>query len=239
MIAASVEIRLVDGFEVRGGPAVITRPAQRLLAYLALHEIRQARNHVAYTLWPDSSESRAAASLRTALWSLRSSPFELVSVNAAWLGLAPGVVVDFRAVGEATRSLVAGADTERPVRIATLAGDLLPDWYEDWLIGPRERWKELRLQALEVLARECIARRYFLGAMEAALTAASNRASPRDDSAHPGAGAPRRGQPSPRTARVPLLQPVPLEELGVGPSPDLRNLVASAGLPAQSHAKRL
>ncbi|MGH8905015.1 MAG: hypothetical protein ACRD0K_00470 [Egibacteraceae bacterium] len=33
----------------------------------------------------------------------------------------------------------------------SLAGDLLPDWYDDWVLIERERFHQLRLHALEAL----------------------------------------------------------------------------------------
>ena len=44
------EIQLVNMFEVRGGPAAVTRPAQRLLAFLAIHERRVTREYAACSL---------------------------------------------------------------------------------------------------------------------------------------------------------------------------------------------
>jgi DNA-binding SARP family transcriptional activator len=35
--------------------------------------------------------------------------------------------------------------------VASLCGDLLPDWYDDWLVIERERFRQLRLRALDAL----------------------------------------------------------------------------------------
>ena len=73
-----LEIRLLGRFEVRldGRPVALTsRPAQALLAYLALHaDAPQRRDKIAGLLWPDSTEANARRSLRQALnrsWSRR------------------------------------------------------------------------------------------------------------------------------------------------------------------------
>jgi SARP family transcriptional regulator, regulator of embCAB operon len=38
--------------------------------------------------------------------------------------------------------------------IRALSNELLPDWYEDWVLLEAENWRQLRLHALEALARE-------------------------------------------------------------------------------------
>jgi DNA-binding SARP family transcriptional activator len=38
-----------------------------------------------------------------------------------------------------------------------LSADLLPDWYDDWVLIEAEGWRQLRLHALEALAGRLIA----------------------------------------------------------------------------------
>jgi DNA-binding SARP family transcriptional activator len=66
--------------------------------------------------------------------------------------------------------------------VAALSADLLPGWYEDWVLAEIEDWRQLRLHALEVLAaRFAAAGRWG----EAAVTAgAAVRAEPLRESAH-------------------------------------------------------
>jgi len=54
-----------------------------------------------------------------------------------------------------------------------LSRDLLPDWYDEWLLADRERWNELRLHALEALARQLMEAGKWLSALQAALAAAA------------------------------------------------------------------
>jgi DNA-binding SARP family transcriptional activator len=49
--------------------------------------------------------------------------------------------------------------------------DLLPDWYEEWVVVERERYRQLRLHALEALCVELVARQRFAQAVQAALVA--------------------------------------------------------------------
>ena len=42
---------------------------------------------------------------------------------------------------------------------AAALGDLLPDWYDDWLVLERERLRELRVRALERVCERLTAHR--------------------------------------------------------------------------------
>ncbi|MDP9246942.1 MAG: bacterial transcriptional activator domain-containing protein [Candidatus Dormibacteraeota bacterium] len=66
--------------------------------------------------------------------------------------------------------------------IAALSGELLPDWYEDWVLLEAEDWRQLRLHALEVLAGLLAAAGRYGDAAAAALQAV--RADPLRESAH-------------------------------------------------------
>src|SRR5712691_4801837 len=67
--ARGVSLNLLHGFQLRGAAGVLTLPLgeQRVLAFLALHGRWLQRLFVAGSLWLESSEERANASLRTAL----------------------------------------------------------------------------------------------------------------------------------------------------------------------------
>lgn len=152
--AASVRLLLLEGFQLETdvGPVDVPVTAQRLLAFLALHQRPLRRAYVAYSLWPDSSDERAAGSLRSALWRLNRPGLEFVQPGASHLQLGPSVEVDVTGLITLALRLSAG----EPVDAAcTVAGgfehDLLPDWYDDWVVAWRERWRLLRLLALESL----------------------------------------------------------------------------------------
>jgi two-component SAPR family response regulator len=55
--------------------------------------------------------------------------------------------------------------------ISAFAGELLPDWYEDWLIAARERWREIRVRTLELIAHRQTDTRNWMAALEAARAA--------------------------------------------------------------------
>lgn len=68
------------------------------------------------------------------------------------MALAPGVEVDLHEVrAQARRVLRHELSTPDDVDDLCLAGELLPDWYDDWVLIERERFRQLRLHALDAL----------------------------------------------------------------------------------------
>lgn len=163
-------LHLIGGFELHiGGDEVLLQPAmQRLLAFVAMAPRGVERLFAALQLWPDHSEERAKANLRSTLWRLRRLPARLIDGSKTRLRLAPGVWVDTRdGVGE----LTAAADGAAPLPFGCLMTDLLPDWYDDWLIVERERLRQLHLDALERRARAALATGGTSNAIQLALSA--------------------------------------------------------------------
>jgi DNA-binding SARP family transcriptional activator len=155
--------------------------SQRLVAFLALHNRPLLRVYVAGSLWIDASEQRSHANLRSALWRLRQTRRRIVEATPSHLSLGPGVEVDVHRVLALTRGLL--RDPETPTGLdQELTGDLLPDWYDDWLDVERERLRQLRLHALEAVAERLLADRRYGEAVEAALAALET--DPLRESAH-------------------------------------------------------
>jgi DNA-binding SARP family transcriptional activator len=132
-------LSLLGGFELRGDGRAVRLPlsAQRVVAFLAMHTRPLARVFVAGNLWIDATEERAAAALRTALWRIGPAAADILRCDAQSLALDPRVDVDLDSTSRRARELLAGSDTPlvlAPCDLALLrdAGDLLPDWYEDW-----------------------------------------------------------------------------------------------------------
>lgn len=155
--------------------------AQRLVAFLALHNRPLLRVYVAGSLWIDASEERSHANLRSALWRLRQTGHFVIEATPSHLSLGPGVEVDVHRVVALSRGLLrdpevaGGLDDE-------LTGDLLPDWYDDWLELERERLRQLRLHALEAVAEQLLADGRYGEAVEACLAAVDT--DPLRESAH-------------------------------------------------------
>jgi DNA-binding SARP family transcriptional activator len=165
-------------------PISLPLTAQRVVAFVALRERPTLRLHVASTLWIDLPERRALANLRSALWRLRQPGFEVVIANGAYLSLRDDVTVDIRELAACSRAIlrVDGRGTQAAYQMVLTAGDLLPDWYDDWVLIERERLRQLRLHALEQASADLAAEHRFGEAIEAALAAIADE--PLRESAH-------------------------------------------------------
>lgn len=165
-------LHLLGGFRLlRDGTQVsVPRSAARLLTFLAFRPGASPRTLVAGQLYGDVREDRARASLRAALWRLRRSCPGVVDGDADTIGLC-GLWVD---VHEIRREVAALLDNGCPVDAATiqrLRYDLLPGWYDDWLLLERERLRQHCLFALEEVANRRAAAGAYAEAVDAALAA--------------------------------------------------------------------
>jgi DNA-binding SARP family transcriptional activator len=160
--------------------------SERLVALLALRGCPLGRDGVASSLWSRASNDRRAAALRTALWRLSCSAARgLVSTRGNELVLRDDVDIDFWRTARRAQDVVAGRVSDADstdVALLRDAGDLLPDWYEDWVIIERERFRELRVEALERICRDLSARGRYADAVQAGLAAVA--AEPLRESAH-------------------------------------------------------
>jgi DNA-binding SARP family transcriptional activator len=183
---ARASLSLLNAFELRCEGLVVNLPlsAQRLLAFVALHEHPLHRVYVAGTLWFHASDDRAGASLRSSLWRLNRPGHVVVEATSRHLQLAPDVDVDLRrALAVAHRLLDGSADADDlELGEAALRGELLPDWYDEWLLFERERFRQVSLHALEALAERLVCAGEVARALEAALSAV--RIEPFRESAH-------------------------------------------------------
>jgi DNA-binding SARP family transcriptional activator len=188
--AAGPRITLLDGFSMHlGGVAQrhlaedLPRAVQRLVAHLCLSG-RPPRAVIAGRLWPDVPEHHAYGSLRSALWRLQRVAPGLVNTSGAVLHLAPEVRVDVQELGEWAQRVT---DPRRglanvDVPDTGLSGELLPGWYEDWVLLERERLRQLRMHALEQVACRLAEVGRHAEALQAAYAAV--RAEPLRESAH-------------------------------------------------------
>ena len=150
-------LQLLEGFALGGADSRIDLPVgvQRLLALLALRGPTH-RCVVAGTLWPDVPETQALASLRTGMWRMNRMAPGLVEADGVRLAMAQVVSVDsqeqeFFATG-LLRDPVEGESWVTEGINHLRRGELLPGWYDDWVVFERERLNQLRLHALELTA---------------------------------------------------------------------------------------
>jgi DNA-binding SARP family transcriptional activator len=180
----TVTLGLLRGFRLEhdGASSELSLGIQRLVAFLAVHNRPLLRLFVAGNLWIDSSEEHA--NLRTALWRLHKLGFPLVDATRGHLSLAPAVVVDLHDLSDRTRQVLRheAAPKREDVDAILGGGDLLPDWYDEWVVVEREHFRQLRLLALETLCTDLSATGSYAMAVEAGLACVA--AEPLRESAH-------------------------------------------------------
>jgi DNA-binding SARP family transcriptional activator len=177
---------LLGGFKVsiEAQSVELAHGAQRLVAFLALEGRQQLRLYVANKLWLDLPEERAAACLRSLLWQVRHRVPALLEVTKASVGLAQSVEIDVDRFLAMTSN---GSPPTSEIQIGEIrelaaSPELLPGWYEDWVVLQRERVRQLRLHALEMFGERLIQMGRFADAIEAGLAAVN--ADPLRESSH-------------------------------------------------------
>ncbi|CAH0272212.1 hypothetical protein SRABI26_03696 [Arthrobacter sp. Bi26] len=141
---------------------------QRLITALAIHGPRP-RSYLVGLLWPESSESRAMESLRVSMHLVSRQVPGLLVNGGAELSLSDLVDVDLHRVRSCVRELSqAGLNGNAASSLNLLRdAELLPGWYEDWVLFEQSRLRQDRLHAFHIIARESLARCDFEVALEA------------------------------------------------------------------------
>lgn len=229
-------VALLDGFRLLHGTTVVgvPRASQRLLAFLALHSGVVKRAAVAGILWPDVSERRAYSNLRAALSRLDCTARKALATSKLELGLAESVTVDIRRARALARRLLDPAVTPAPselgmAAVAALSADLLPGWYDDWVLTEAEDWRQFRLHGLEALAGQLTAAGRWGEAAGAARAAV--RAEPLRESGHAALIHVylAEGNQSQAVREFASYRALLHAELGLEPTPRLRQLVQNLG----------
>ncbi len=177
-----LRLSLIRGFELRSGDSVVrvAFSAQRLMAFVALQDRAVRRLHASGMLWSDAPEQRANSSLRSALWRTPSPHGRpLIEASSTHLWLNPAVQVDFHEVVSRAALLLGREDGLQATddvsgQLRQFGDDLLPDWYEDWLLAERERFRQLRLHALEAICHRLTNVGRYALALEAGLAAVAS-----------------------------------------------------------------
>lgn len=157
-VAERVHVRLLGGFRVDTPAGALDMPvsAQRLVAYLGLQERPVNRRRAAGVLWPDVDDDRSGANLRSTLWRAQRAG-RLIEATRGSLRLEPAVDVDARRLAgyaEVVSDDVGARALPHGVRFDR---DLLPGWYDDWVVEERERLRQVVLGALGRLVPALIA----------------------------------------------------------------------------------
>jgi DNA-binding SARP family transcriptional activator len=158
-------ITLLGGFEVYRDDQMLDLPpsCQRLVALAALKRRAVPRSWLCRALWPTTRPDRATARLRTTLWRLRPMGADgLLTVTPQSIAIAPDVSVDWYEAVDLIGQLLghvepAGRDRDLTAELLPLmrAGALLDGWTDDWNEYARITYRDLRLDALDVLMGAC------------------------------------------------------------------------------------
>ncbi|WP_157997205.1 AfsR/SARP family transcriptional regulator [Kribbella rubisoli] len=211
--------------------------SKRLLAFIALHDGRVDRRLTAGTLWPLGDDDRAAGNLRSSLWRLKGAGIDVLRADKCALWLDPAISVDISTIDNWAQRVIEGHASADELRLPRWGGDaldLLPGWYDDWVIFERERLRQRVLHAFEALSRQLVQTRRYAHAIEVALEAV--RVEPLRQSAHRTLVEAHLAEGNLVEARRIHLEYWRLvrRELGVDPDPNLAALVGLAKAQAPS-----
>ncbi|MFD1939930.1 MULTISPECIES: AfsR/SARP family transcriptional regulator [Nonomuraea] len=156
-------VALLGGFRLQAGDehVPLSGGSERLVAFVALSKGSVPRNLIAGSLWPDVSERRAYANLRSALARLNDAGRRIMEVGASEIRLSPDAEVDFRHARSLALRILDRAEPTRDEdltseAVSVLSAGLLPGWYDDWVLLIAEEWHQQRLHALEALAADLV-----------------------------------------------------------------------------------
>ncbi len=164
------QLRLLQSWQLRQDDEVVHVAArqQRLITALALTGPRP-RSYLVGLLWPENTEARALESLRVSVHLVSRQVPGLLVNDGAVLSLSGAVDVDLHRVRTQIRNLAqAGLNGNAASSLAVLRdAELLPGWYEDWVLFEQSRLSQERLHAFNIIARESLVRGDYETALEA------------------------------------------------------------------------
>jgi len=122
--------------------------SRRLVAYLAVHPRPQERTSLAADLWPGVPTDAAVRLLADAATAVDVPELFAEEDESGPLALAADVEVDLADALGLVRALP-DIPTNHDPDISLLSADILPGWTAPWIAVERERFRQLRLHALE------------------------------------------------------------------------------------------
>ncbi len=148
--APLTKLYLLGGFRLERDGKILRLPRRKveaLLAYLALFPHEHTREKLAALFWGDSTDADARTSLRVALTNLRTALGEnLLLADRETIELNPEFPLWVDAL-EFERAARAESSVEN------YNGELLPNFYDEWVLEKREALRELYLETLLSLAQ--------------------------------------------------------------------------------------
>ncbi len=153
----TLEVRLLGqvAITVNGEPFRLATPRKtlQLLAYLLMHRTAAvSRDYAAFLIWPDEEEGVARSRLRSTISDLLrvlpqpGSDFVGTNAEEVWWNSEVDLWLDVDEFAAAAN------DPQRlQEAVALYRGDLLPELYDEWLYGFRERFRNAYLSTLTQL----------------------------------------------------------------------------------------
>ncbi|WP_448539876.1 tetratricopeptide repeat protein [Roseiflexus sp.] len=123
---------------------------RRVLAFLVLNRSAPvSRERLVDALWPEASITQGRRRLADAVYQLRRAlPPGALEISGDLLSLRSDLALDFWAFDD----LASGSLSSLRAAVTIYTGDLLPEIYDDWVLGPRAAAQERLLNCLERLA---------------------------------------------------------------------------------------
>jgi len=166
-----LKIYLLGQFKLQAEDRLIelpSRPAQSLLAYLALNAgVAHRREKLASLLWPEATENNARSYLRQALWRIRKS-LESAPLSADAFLQISDISVTFDDQSDywldayrLLETIEAVADEELIETLDLYRGELLPGFYDEWVVLERDRLENAYHQKMNLLLERLIQSEYW------------------------------------------------------------------------------
>ncbi|MFI7742501.1 AfsR/SARP family transcriptional regulator [Kocuria rhizosphaericola] len=224
----NIRLKLLGGWDLTldGSPLVIGDRQQRLVAALAIYGKRR-RSFLSGLLWPECSDAHAMGSLRAAVFTAVRRVPGLLVCDGHDLSLDGEVDVDLHRLRTDLLDVASGGPaTDVEWFTSACHADLLPGWYDDWVVAEQQRVQDLYLNASERLAQLSLERNDRFGAVQLARVIVEVDAT-RESAVHVLVEAYMAMGNDATALKVYRRYTRALEEeLGVHPAPHLRRLVA-------------
>jgi len=169
-----LQIRLLGQFDVRidgKRVAISSRAGQSLLAYLVLTAgTPHRREKLSGMFWPDTSDENSRKNLRNELWRIRKAISAQQSNESEYL-LADEFTLTFNHDAEYWLDV---SQMERPdldlqsltSNLSLYQGELLPGFYDDWIILERERIQAIFESRMEQLLEQLVVAERWIAIQE-------------------------------------------------------------------------
>lgn len=149
-----LKMQLLGGFGLFGDGVSIDVPpsSARVLAFLGLHGTYVSRSSLAANLWPEADTRRGLGNLRSSVWRLPRAARSALRTRGGELAISEEVECDVHRIEqEASRR----SPQLLPPEPSGICAELLPGWYDDWILIERERLAMYRAELFERLSRQC------------------------------------------------------------------------------------